>query len=49
MISQAYRPIYKVRSFVKQQIKPEDIAYNIIKFGTIGLGLFGVYWITKNL
>jgi beta-hydroxylase len=49
-ISQAYRPIYKVRSFVKQQIKPRSIiAYNIIKFGTIGLGLFGVYWITKNL
>ena len=43
-ISTAYMPIYKVRSFVKERIKPRSLlAYNIIKYGTIVLALLAVY------
>jgi beta-hydroxylase len=43
-ISWAYRPIYKVRAFVKEQIKPRSkVAYNVIKFGTIASALFALY------
>jgi beta-hydroxylase len=43
-LSWAYVPIYKIRSYVKEKIKPRSkLAYNIIKFGTIGSGLFLVY------
>jgi len=43
-ISRAYRPIYKVRSFVKEQIKPKSIlAYYVIKFGSIAGALFLLY------
>ena len=43
-ISRAYKPIYKIRSYVKEQIKPRSIvAYNIIKFGSIALLLFLLY------
>jgi beta-hydroxylase len=43
-ISTAYMPIYKVRSFVKEKIKPRSLlAYNIIKYGTIALVLLGIY------
>ena len=49
-ISRVYRPIYKVRSYVKQQIKPRSIvAYNIIKFGSIAAVLFGLYWISRGI
>jgi beta-hydroxylase len=43
-ISWAYRPIYKVRSFVKEQIKPRSkVAYNLIKFGSIASVLLALY------
>jgi beta-hydroxylase len=43
-ISWAYKPIYKIRSYVKEKIRPRSmIAYNIIKFGTIGLLLYLLY------
>lgn len=44
LISTAYMPIYKLRSYIKEQIKPRSLlAYNIIKFGSIGLALFLIY------
>lgn len=40
-ISSVYMPIYRLRSYVKENIKPKSIvAYNIIKFGSIALGIF---------
>lgn len=43
-ISRAYKPIYKIRSYVKEKIKPKSIvAYNIIKYGSIALLLFLLY------
>jgi hypothetical protein len=43
-ISTAYMPIYQLRSYVKEKIKPRSLlAYNIIKFGSIGLLLFLIY------
>ena len=43
-VSRAYKPIYQVRSFVKEQIKPRSLlAYNVIKYGSIALGLYLVY------
>jgi hypothetical protein len=43
-ISWAYKPIYKVRSYVKQEIKPRSLlAYNIIKFGTIAVVLYSAF------
>ena len=43
-ISTAYMPIYQLRSYVKEKIKPKSLlAYNIIKFGSIGLLLFLIY------
>ena len=43
-ISWAYKPIYKVRSFVKEQIKPRSLlAYNVIKFGSIALLVLLLY------
>jgi beta-hydroxylase len=35
-LSAAYKPIYKVRSYVKEKIKPRSIvAYNVIKFASL--------------
>ena len=43
-ISWAYKPIYKVRSYVKENIKPRSLlAYNIIKYGCIVLALVLLY------
>jgi beta-hydroxylase len=43
-ISRAYKPIYKIRFFVKEQIKPRSLlAYNVIKFGTLALLLWLTY------
>jgi beta-hydroxylase len=43
-ISTAYMPIYQLRSYVKERIKPRSLlACNIIKFGSIGLLLFLIY------
>jgi beta-hydroxylase len=43
-ISWAYKPIYKVRSYVKENIKPRSLlAYNIIKYGSIVLALVLLY------
>lgn len=43
-IARAYKPIYAVRAYVKTNIKPRSkIAYNIIKFGSIALGLYLLY------
>ena len=37
-------PIYKIRSFVKEKIKPRSLlAYNLIKYGSIGLLVLLVY------
>ena len=44
-ISRAYKPIYAIRSYVKEQIKPRSmVAYNIIKFGSIASVLLLLYW-----
>ena len=46
-LSSAYQPIYKIRYFVKKKIKPKSLlAYNVIKFGTIGLFIALLYWLT---
>jgi beta-hydroxylase len=43
-LSWAYKPIYKIRSYVKEKIKPRSLlAYNLIKFGTIALLLYLLY------
>jgi beta-hydroxylase len=43
-LSWAYKPIYKVRSYVKQQLKPRSlIAYKIVEFGSIALLIFLLY------
>ncbi|HMK79572.1 MAG TPA: aspartyl/asparaginyl beta-hydroxylase domain-containing protein [Xanthobacteraceae bacterium] len=43
-ISSIYKPIYRVRSFVKEEIKPRSkLAYNVIKYGSIALGLYLIY------
>jgi len=43
-ISMVYMPIYQLRSYVKEKIKPRSLlAYNVIKFGSIGLLLFLIY------
>ncbi|HEY2530871.1 MAG TPA: aspartyl/asparaginyl beta-hydroxylase domain-containing protein [Xanthobacteraceae bacterium] len=43
-ISTAYMPIYKLRSYVKEKVKPRSLlAYNLIKLGCIGLILFLIY------
>jgi beta-hydroxylase len=45
-ISWAYKPIYKIRSFVKEKVKRRSlVAYNIIKFGSIASLLFLLYLI----
>lgn len=42
--SLAYKPIYAVRSYVKQEIRPRsNLAYNIIKFGSLALLLYLIY------
>jgi beta-hydroxylase len=42
-VSAVYRPIYRVRSYVKEQIRPRSIyLYNFIKFSAIGAGLLFV-------
>ena len=43
-LSWAYKPIYKIRSYVKEKVKPRSLlAYNLIKFGTIALLLYLLY------
>jgi hypothetical protein len=43
-LSWAYKPIYKIRSFVKEEIKPRSLlAYNVIKFGTIASVILLLY------
>jgi beta-hydroxylase len=43
-ISLAYKPIYRIRAYVKEEIRPRSLlAYNIIKFGSIALLLFLLY------
>jgi beta-hydroxylase len=43
-LSRAYKPIYKIRSYVKENIKPRSLlAYNIIKYGSIVLALVLLY------
>jgi beta-hydroxylase len=43
-ISEAYKPIYKVRRFVKEKVKRRSIvAYNIIKYGVITSILYLLY------
>jgi hypothetical protein len=43
-ISWAYKPIYRLRSYVKENIKPRSLlAYNIIKYGSIVLVLALLY------
>jgi beta-hydroxylase len=43
-VSTAYMPIYKVRSYVKEKIKPRSLlAYNLIKYGSIALLVLLVY------
>jgi beta-hydroxylase len=45
-LSAAYMPIYKVRSYVKEKIKPRSLlAYNVIKYGAIALILLGLYFL----
>lgn len=45
-ISTAYMPIYKLRSYVKEKIKPRSLlAYNLIKVGSIGLALLLIYYL----
>jgi beta-hydroxylase len=43
-LSAAYKPIYKIRSYVKETIKPKSLlAYNVIKYGSIVLLLALLY------
>jgi beta-hydroxylase len=43
-LSWAYKPIYKIRSFVKEEIKPRSLlAYNVIKFGSIASVILLLY------
>ena len=45
-VSWAYKPIYKIRSFVKEKVKRKSlVAYNAIKFGSIASFLFLLYLI----
>jgi beta-hydroxylase len=45
-ISAAYKPIYKLRAYIKQNVKKRNrTAYNIIKYGAIALVLAGLYYI----
>jgi beta-hydroxylase len=47
-LSWAYKPIYKIRSFVKEQIKPRSLlAYNVIKFGSIASLVALLYFATR--
>jgi beta-hydroxylase len=47
-ISSTYKPIYKVRSYVKEKIRPRSmLAYNIIKFGTLGALILLLYIILR--
>src|SRR5262249_24073369 len=43
-LSRIYKPIYRIRAFVKEEIKPRSrLAYDLIKYGSIGLALFLIY------
>ena len=47
-VSSAYKPIYKIRSYVKEQIKPRSLlAYNVIKYGSIVLLLYLLYLLLR--
>jgi beta-hydroxylase len=44
--SWAYKPIYRIRSYVKEEIRPRSLlAYNVIKFGSLALLLVLLYLI----
>ena len=48
-VSAAYRPIYRVRAYVKAKVRPRSLfLYNTIKFSAIGTGLlffFAIYYL----
>lgn len=47
-VSWAYKPIYKIRSYVKKKIKPRSlVAYNVIKWGSIALLLYLLYLLLR--
>ena len=47
-VSLAYKPIYKIRSYVKEKIKPRSlVAYNVIKCGSIVLLLYLLYLLLR--
>jgi beta-hydroxylase len=47
-VSQLYKPIYKVRSFVKDEIRPRSrLAYDVIKYGSLALLIGLVYWAVR--
>jgi beta-hydroxylase len=53
-VSAVYRPVYRVRKYVKEKIRPRSLfLYNVIKFSAIGAGLLlGVatlYLVTSGL
>jgi hypothetical protein len=36
LLSKIYKPIYSIRSYVKEKVRPRSmLAYNVIKYGTI--------------
>ena len=42
-VSAVYRPVYRVRAYVKENIRPRSLfLYNVIKFSAIGAGLLFV-------
>jgi hypothetical protein len=42
-VSAVYRPVYRVRAYVKVNIRPRSLfLYNVIKFSAIGAGLLFV-------
>src|SRR4029079_14533336 len=47
--SRLYKPIWKIRSYVKIKVKRRNIvAYNIIKFGTLALLILLPYWLLSR-
>jgi len=49
-ISRAYKPIFKIRSYVKVKVKRRSmVAYNIIKFGTLALLIALPYLLLSRL
>src|SRR5262245_65364354 len=43
-VSAVYRPIYRVRAYVKEKVRPRSLfLYNVIKFSAIGGGLLSFF------